>query len=114
MSSPGLAMDLDEAEWRKLHDELSRELGGEVEGSQGIEMVERALLSTSLTSARGENTAVTHGSPDGHVGLFCLLCPSFLMGKSFSYTLAQKRLSEVAGVVCRRRRLDSRNLGQAF
>lgn len=50
MSSPGLAMDLDEAEWRKLHDELSRELGGEVDGSQGIEMVERALLSTPARS----------------------------------------------------------------
>ena len=50
MSSPGLAMDLDEAEWRKLHDELSRELGGEVDGSQGIEMVERALLSTPVRS----------------------------------------------------------------
>ena len=46
MSSPGLVMDLDEAEWRKLHSELSRELGSEYDGTQGIEMVESALLST--------------------------------------------------------------------
>ena len=50
MSSLGLAMDLDEAEWRKLHGELSRELGGEGNGSQGIEMVESALLSTQARS----------------------------------------------------------------
>ena len=50
MGSPGLAMDLDEAEWRKLYGELSRELGSEGDGSQGIEMVERALLSTPMRS----------------------------------------------------------------
>ena len=35
----GLAMNLDEAEWRRLYGELSGELG-----SQGIETVECALL----------------------------------------------------------------------
>ena len=51
MSSPGLAMDLDEAEWRKLYGELSTELGSEMDGSQSIEMVERALLSTQVRSS---------------------------------------------------------------
>ena len=52
MSSPGLVMDLDEAEWRKLHSELSRELGSEYDGTQGIEMVESALLSTPIVERR--------------------------------------------------------------
>ena len=51
MGSPGLAMDLDEAEWRKLYGELSTELGSEMDGSgEGIEMVEHALLSTQVRS----------------------------------------------------------------
>ena len=50
MVSPGLAMDLDEAEWRKLYGELSTELGSEMDGSEGIEMVEHALLSTQVRS----------------------------------------------------------------
>ena len=50
MSSPGLAMDLDEAEWRKLYGELSRVLASECDGSQGIEMVESALLSNQPRS----------------------------------------------------------------
>ena len=51
MSSPGLALDLDEAEWKKLYGELSIELGGE---GDGIEMVERALLSSSARSVELE------------------------------------------------------------
>ena len=48
-SSPGLVMDLDEAEWRNLYGELLEEqgsgaFGGHV-GGEGIEMVETALLS---------------------------------------------------------------------
>ena len=52
-SSPGLVMDLDEAEWRNLYGELLEEQdgcggGGNVGGGggEGIEMVETALLST--------------------------------------------------------------------
>ena len=51
-SSPGLVMDLDEAEWRNLYGELLEEqdsgVGGAVGdvGGEGIEMVETALLST--------------------------------------------------------------------
>ena len=43
-SSPGLVMDLDEAEWRNLYGELLEEQGSG--GGEGIEMVETALLST--------------------------------------------------------------------
>ena len=47
-SSPGLVMDLDEAEWRNLYGELLEEQGsgGGGGGGEGIEMVETALLST--------------------------------------------------------------------
>ena len=50
-SSPGLVMDLDEAEWRNLYGELLEEQcsgggGGGVGGGVGNEMVETALLST--------------------------------------------------------------------
>ena len=51
-SSPGLVMDLDEAEWRNLYGELLEEQGSGGGGAfgggggGGIEMVETALLST--------------------------------------------------------------------
>ena len=48
-SSPGLVMDLDEAEWRNLYGELLEQQGsggGGGGGGEGIEMVETALLST--------------------------------------------------------------------
>ena len=52
-SSPGLVMDLDEAEWRNLYGELLEEQDsggggafGGGGGGEGIEMVETALLST--------------------------------------------------------------------
>ena len=52
-SSPGLVMDLDEAEWRNLYGELLEEQDGggrgdgglRSVGGEGIEMVKTALLS---------------------------------------------------------------------